>query len=191
MRRGDHRVESRVPKTEKRISEIESGKIRMPVCERVEAERHLQVDRHHEEEAGDDRVLRAQDAQPAAQLTDREQVDVHEGLAALRDELTLTREEQHEQHDADHDEPCGERDAERSDLDAVELGGVQRHDPAPGLALQHPEHDADEAERRQDHAQQVDADALALASSRRSGGRRCTTKIMMTTSATKTYRQLK
>ena len=30
-RRGDHRVERRVPKIEKRISEIDSGKIRQPV----------------------------------------------------------------------------------------------------------------------------------------------------------------
>ena len=105
MRRGDQRADSRVPTAEKRISETESGKIRMPVCSASRPERHLQVDGHHEEQARRDRVLRPEHAQAAAQPPDRQQVDVHQRLAAGLDELSLAAEEQRQQHEPEGDEP--------------------------------------------------------------------------------------
>ena len=81
----------------------------------VEAECHLQVHGHHEEQSGGHCVLGAQHREAAAQRRDAEQLDMHERLAAGVDERELPTHEDVEQDRADHDEPRRERDAERRD----------------------------------------------------------------------------
>ena len=109
--------------------------------ERVEAEHDLEVHRQDEERAHHDQLLRAKRGQPAAQRLDLQQRAVEERAPAEPLAALLPRQEAAEDDEAADDQERHQREPERRDLVPADRRRGDRLDPAPGAALQDPEHD--------------------------------------------------